>query len=85
LRQASLFCIKTRDIIYEFNGKFVRGQEENYDRQNIRGYYGLSLAFNTFLSNEYIKNNKNENDLLYLKNIAEDLKEVFIRIIKRNK
>ena len=84
LRQVSLFCIKTRDIIYEFNGKFVRGQEENYDRQNIKGYYGLGLAFNTFLSNEYIKNYSNKKDLIYLQTIAEDLKEVFIRIIKRN-
>ena len=84
LRQASLFCKKSRNIVYEFNGKFVRGQEENFTYQNINGIFGLGLAFNTFLSNEYIKKYTNERDLIYLKNIAEDLKEVFIRIIKRN-
>ena len=84
LRQACLFCKKSRNIIYEFNGKFVRGQEENYDKQNIKGYYGLGLAFNTFLSNEYIRKYSNEKDLLYLRTIAEDLKRVFIRTIKRN-
>lgn len=85
LRQVSLFCIKSRNTLYKFNGKFVRGEEEDFTHQHINGIFGLGIAFNTFLSNEYIKNYSNEKDLEYLRNIADDLKEVFIRIIKRNK
>jgi len=84
LRQASFFCKKMRTINYEFNGKFVRGEKEDFTKEGINGIFGLGLAFNTFLSNEYIKNYTHEKDLIYLKNIAEDLKEVFIRIVKRN-
>jgi putative endopeptidase len=84
LRQISLSCAITKDIVFDFNGKFIRGEKENYSYQGINGIFALGLAFNTFLSNEYIKNYSNEKDLLYLQNIAEDLKLVFIRIVKRN-
>jgi predicted metalloendopeptidase len=45
----------------------------------------MSFLFNTFLSNEYIRRYNNEQAVNYVKTIAEDLKTVFIRIVKRNK
>jgi predicted metalloendopeptidase len=45
----------------------------------------MGFLFNTFLTNQYISNYRNEQAVDYVKMIAEDLKTVFIRIIKRNK
>ena len=45
----------------------------------------MGFAFNTFLTNEYIKKYENPAHVLYVKNLAEDLKHCFIRIIERNK
>jgi predicted metalloendopeptidase len=69
---------------YEFEGKFVRGQEQ-YVYNNIRPIFPMGFLFNTFLSNEYISKYKNQQAINYVKSMAEDLKTVFIRIIKRNK
>jgi len=68
---------------FEFIGKFLRGQEKYMDLY-IRPVFGMSFTFNTFLTNEYIKKYKNDKVINYVKNLAEDLKIVFSRIIKRN-
>jgi putative endopeptidase len=44
----------------------------------------MAFLFNTFLTNEYIKRYKNEQLINYVKTMAEDLKTVFKRIIRRN-
>jgi putative endopeptidase len=69
---------------FEFQGKFLRGQESVVNLQ-IRPVFSMGFLFNTFLTNEYITNYNNEQAINYVKMIAEDLKTVFIRIIKRNK
>lgn len=69
---------------FEFQGKFLRGQESVVEL-NIRPVFTMGFLFNTFLTNRYISNYKNEQAVNYVKMIAEDLKTVFIRIIKRNK
>ena len=84
IRQTSIFCKKTRDIVFNFRGKFERGEKRNFDDEGINGIYGLGLAFNKFLSNEYIKKYENKRNIDYLINLAQDLKAVYIRIIKRN-
>lgn len=84
LRQTGLFCKKTRDLTFDFRGKFERGEISNFDDQGINGIYGLGMAFNKFLSNEYIKKYEDRNKISFLKSLAEDLKAVFIRIVKRN-
>ena len=68
---------------YEFQGLFVRGQERNID-SSISPVFGMAFLFNTFLTNEYIKRYKNEQLINYVKTMAEDLKIVFKRIIRRN-
>jgi putative endopeptidase len=45
----------------------------------------MSFTFNTFLTNEYIMRYKNDQSVQYVKEMVEDLRRVFIRIIKRNK
>jgi predicted metalloendopeptidase len=83
IRQSQRWNKRGRQLFYEFQGKFVRGQEAAVP-ESIQPIFGLGYAFNTFISNIYIDNNENIQVINYLKNMAEDLKAVFIRIIKRN-
>jgi putative endopeptidase len=69
---------------FEFQGKFLRGQEKKVDL-TIWPIFSMGFTFNTFLTNQYILNYKNDQAINYVKMIAEDLKSVFIRMIKRNK
>jgi putative endopeptidase len=71
-------------IYFDFHGNFERGITQPMDF-NLYKVIVFGFAFNTFLSNEYIKYYKNDANVDYVKTMAEDLKTVFIRIIKRNK
>jgi predicted metalloendopeptidase len=82
-RQLIRFHSKWRLIYYEFHGKFVKGQPVPWPKE-IYPVFGLSLCFNNFLSKEYIEQNKKQQHIDYVKNMAEDLLTVYKRIIKRN-
>jgi putative endopeptidase len=69
---------------YNFSEKFVRGQDTPLDTE-LFPIFSLGFGFNTFLSNSYVDKYQNEQRVNYVKTLAEDLKTVFIRIIKRNK
>ena len=84
IRQQNRWNQKGLDITYDFLGKYVVGQEAPVEKK-MEPIYSLGFAFNTFLSNEYIDNYQNDQLINYVKSMAEDLKTVFIRIIKRNK
>ena len=84
IRQEQRYNVKGKEIFYDFQGKFVRGQEEKVTVEKTP-VFGLGFAFNTFLTNEYINKYENPQLINYVKTMAEDLKTVFIRIIKRNK
>lgn len=84
IRQQIRWNPKGRVIAYEFFGKFMRGQQFIVDRE-LSPVYALGFAFNSFLTNEYIRLYENKQSVEYVKSLAEDLKTVFIRIIKRNK
>jgi putative endopeptidase len=84
IRQQSRWDEKGYKNFYEFEGHFVRGQEKLVD-PSIQSVFGMGFLFNTFLTNEYIRKYKNEQAINYVKTMAEDLRTVFIRIIKRNK
>lgn len=45
----------------------------------------MSIPFNTFLTNEYVKKYENPQALEYTKILCNDLKYVFRRILLRNK
>ena len=68
---------------YNFEGKFLRGQMRIFDQQ-IRPVFGMGFLFNTFLTNQYILNYKNDQAIEYVKSMTNDLKVVFKRIILRN-
>jgi putative endopeptidase len=85
IRQQQRFCQEGSEIFFEFQGKFVRGQEEMVSRKEIYPVYPLGFCFNTFLTNQYVEKYQNEQSVNYVRTMAGDLKAVFTRIIKRNK
>lgn len=84
IRQQQRWTKQGRDIYFDFNGKYVRGQEQN-ESDELVPVFGMGFAFNTFLSNEYIDRYQNDQYIQYVQTLAADLKTVFIRIIRRNK
>ena len=83
IRQQQRWNHKGREIVFDFLGNFVRGQESSVQTE-LAPVYSLGYAFNTLLTNEYINKYENKQRVEYVKTMAEDLKTVFIRIIKRN-
>jgi putative endopeptidase len=82
-RQLIRFHSKWRIIYYEFHGKFVKGQPIPWPKE-IYPIFGLSLCFNSLLSQEYVDRNKKQQHIDYVTNMAKDLLTVYKRIIKRN-
>lgn len=84
-RQIMRFHKKWRLIYWEFHGKFVQSEQTAWPDE-IYPVFGLSLCFNTFLTNEYIKYvaYEQQEHIQYVTNMAADLLTVFKRIIKRN-
>jgi len=82
-RQVMRFHSEWRQVYYDFHGKFIKGQPIPYP-QDLYPVFGLSLCFNTFLTNEYIDRNKKQQYIDYTHNMAADLLTVYKRIIKRN-
>ena len=82
-RQIMRFHKEWRIDYFNFHGKFVKGQPIPYP-QEVYPVFGLSLCFNTFLTNEYIDRNKKQQYIDYVHNMASDLLTVYKRIIKRN-
>lgn len=82
-RQIMRFHSEWRLVYYDFHGKFIKGQPIPYPKE-LYPVFGLSLCFNTFLTNEYIDRNKKQQYIDYTHNMAADLLTVYKRIIKRN-
>jgi len=83
IRQQCRWNKEGAENFYQFEGNFVRGQERKVD-DSITPIFPMGFLFNTFLTNEYISKYNNPQAINYVKTMAEDLKTVFIRIIKRN-
>ena len=83
IRQLVRFNQQGYTLYYKFNGKFVTGQEDELPHE-LGPVFGLGYAFNTFFINEYVDKYKNDEMIQYLEGLAEDLKEVFIRIVENN-
>lgn len=83
IRQQCRWNEKGSNNYFLFEGLFVRGQKSEVGSE-IKPIFPMGFLFNTFLTNEYISKYKNEQAINYVKTMAEDLKTVFIRIIKRN-
>jgi len=83
LRQIIRFDKKLRYIYFDFNGKFLKGFTKIMPIE-IYPVFALSATFNTFLTNEYVKKNWNQQNVNYVEDMGDDLLMVFKRIISRN-
>ena len=83
IRQVIRFNIQGRNTYFEYHGKFLKGQQEFVDKKIIPVFM-LGFAFNAFLTNEYLIKYTNLQNINYVKTLSEDLKVVFIRILKEN-
>jgi len=72
------------DIIYKFKGEFERGQEAINRSDAVSASLYMSVPFNTFLTNQYVKKYENPQAMEYVKLLCDDLKIVFKRILMRN-
>jgi putative endopeptidase len=82
-KQMIRFEDSMRGIHYNFYNKFLEGQPAPMPKE-IYPIFGLSLLFNTFLSEQYIEHNYNPLYVNYVKHLVDDLKESFIQKITVN-
>jgi len=84
IEKLARFTAGWEKILFEFYGKFERGQEYiNYSDAVSSSLY-MSVPFNTFLTKQYVKKYENKQALEYVKILAEDLKIVYKKILMRN-
>jgi len=69
---------------YEFSGKFERGQEALQTTNAVSASLYMSVPFNTFLTDEYVKKYENPQAMQYVKTLCNDLKLVYRKILTRN-
>jgi len=82
-KQMIRFEDSLRHIHYNFHNNFLEGQPSQMPKE-IYPLFGLSLMFNTFLSEQYVKHNYNALYVNYVKRLTDDLKQLFIGKIKLN-
>jgi len=71
------------DIYYEFYGKFVAGQPVRFPK-DIYSIFPLSFCYNTFLTEQYVSHNNNILLEVYVKNMVDDLKYLFVKRLEKN-
>lgn len=80
------FTQKWRNTYFNYYGKFQKGLQGSwYNNDSIKSALLLSYPFGHFLSKQYSLRYTNQQNIEFIKKLAEDLKLVFIRILKRNK
>jgi len=84
MKQMIKFSRKFSKIDYEFNGKFISGVIKPFPDE-LRGLRGLTMCFNTYLSEEYSRNFRDEVVVEYVKNLSHELRTTFINMLLRNK
>ena len=82
-RQIIRFEPKYHHIHFNFYKKILQGQPIGMPI-DIFSIFGLSMCFNTFLTEQYIEHNYNPIYVDYVKHLAKDLKTLFIYKIERN-
>jgi putative endopeptidase len=84
-RYVSRLTDKWHPIYYQFYGKQVKGMEQSIRKSEKQiATIMTAYAFNPVLNNEYINYSYNEDNIVYAKNLAYDLKQIFINKLRRN-
>jgi putative endopeptidase len=84
LRRLTRITKDWEQINFNFLGEFERGQELIVKSDAVSAALYMSIPFNTFLTNEYVKKFENPQAMEYTKTLCNDLKIVFRRILERN-
>jgi putative endopeptidase len=84
IRQIARWCWGPREVYYKFNDEYVEGERSDMPKHLIP-VFAMALAYNTFLTNQYIEKYNIEENERYVEAMAHDLRAVFIRRTKRNK
>ena len=72
------------NITYDFYGKFERGQESINKTDSVSASLYMSVPFNTFLTEQYVKKYYNPQTMKYVETLCEDLRIIFIKRMERN-
>lgn len=72
------------DIIFDFYGKFERGQEKINMSKAVSTALYMSLPYNTFLTNNYVEKFGDPNKKIFVERLCDDLRIVFHRIVSKN-
>ncbi len=83
IRQFARFTDKWIYIFWRFYGKYSKGQEALYPKHMSLMIF-TSYPFCKLLSKLYVEKYYDESIFNFVKGLAEDLKQVFIRVLKRN-
>ena len=83
LRQIARFTDKWIYVFYNYYGKLLKGEQVLYPEYDLNLIYA-GFAFNKLARKLYIDKYYDAEKINFIKGLAEDLREVFIRIIKRN-
>jgi len=75
---------KWEHILYDFHGKFQRGQEQINKSDAVSASLYMSIPFNTFLTNEYMKNYSDPQMTEYVSILSKDLLLTFKGILEKN-
>jgi putative endopeptidase len=84
IRRIARFTKDWEKITYDFYGKFERGQEKLNTSDAVSATLYMSIPFNTFLTNEYVKKYENPQAIEFVRILCNDLKVVFQRILTTN-
>ena len=83
LKNEQRFNISGSELTLNFQFKYMKGGLKN-PPIDLKIIYGLVYCYGNLINNLYIDNYNNELIKDYISSLSADLKEVFIRIIKRN-
>ena len=82
-KQMIRFEDSMRHVHFEFYNHFLEGQKVIMPKE-IYPIYGLSMMFNTFLSEQYVKHHYNPLYIKYVRKLVDDLKNLFHQKLTRN-
>ena len=84
LSQMIRFHSSWRSIYYDYYERDLAGQNAIFPSE-IYPIFGLSCAFNNFLTKAYVKKNHRKDYIEYTEKMANSLRSIFIMRIKKNK
>jgi putative endopeptidase len=84
LRRLARITKEWEDITYDFYGKFERGQQAINKTDSVSASLYMSVPFNTFLTEQYVKKYYNPQAMKYVETLCEDLRVIFTRRMKHN-